>query len=235
MARDSAQARFRRLHRWIALTAMYEELIVRIAQEVHKSYKKNQIFDDSLLDLCRSMDELFEHAQHYQKELEADLGSNRWVGFIGRLFIMRNVSRYKRLVAEQAQELGIRAMNTEARGFTDSKKVIALCKRARRCRESADTAWEAIVKAYNQASDEKVSALEAILGKADKLSQRLLTNRRLRGLLGSFISYKDEDRDSNLDESERLPIYEQEETATVRMPAIKRETSSTWLGEQPPE
>lgn len=233
MGNEAAHVRFRRLHRWIALTATHEELVTRIAQEVHKSYKKNQVFDDGLLDLCRSMDELYEHAQHYQKELEDEMCVNRFSSFFARYIISRNVSRYKRLVAEQAQDLGIRAIHMDSKVFTNNKRILGLCKRARQCREAADNAWEEIVKAYqNKDPNRPTNMIEAILGRADKVAQRMLSNNRVRGVFGRFISYRDVDRDEMLDASERIPIYEQEETEVVPK-ARPREASSTWLGDAP--
>ncbi len=233
MGKEKAHVRFKRLHRWIALTATHEELVTRIAQEVHKSYKKNQVFDDSLLDLCRSMDELFDHAQRYQKELEDEMCGNKVTGFFARYVIGRNVSRYKRLVAEQAQELGIRALHLDSRQFTDNKRVQGLCKRARQCREAADKAWEEIVKAYQEkGGNQQTSAIEHVLAKADKVGQRLLSNRRMRGIFGRFISYRDDDREDNLTENERIPTYEPEEPELPRA-RPRSQQSTTWLGEQP--
>lgn len=231
MGNEAAHVRFRRLHRWIALTATYEELVTRIAQEVHKSYKKNQVFDDGLLDLCRSMDELYDHAQRYQKELEDEMCVNRVSSFFARYIISRNVSRYKRLVAEQAQDLGLRAIHMDSKVFTNNKRVLGLCKRARQCREAADNVWEEIVKAYqNKDPNRPSSMIEAVLARADKVAQRMLTNNRVRGVFGRFISYREDDRDQMLEESERIPIYEQE-TDPELVKARPREASSTWLGE----
>lgn len=232
MGKENAHVRFRRLHRWIALTATYEELITRIAQEVHKSYKKNQVFDDNLLDLCRSMDELFEHATRYQKELEDEMCTGKVSGFFARIIIRRNVDRYKRLVAEQAQELGLRALNMDSKSFTDSKRVLSLCKRARLCRDAADNVWEQIVKAYREkGGDQNQSAIEGILARMDKASQRLLRNKKMRNWVGLFIGFKEESKDDVLEENERAPYYQEEEIPEPARPKPKIAESSTWLGE----
>lgn len=232
MANERAHVRFRRLHRWIALTATYEELITLIAQEVHKCYKKNQVFDDGLLDLCRSMDDLFDHAQRYQRELEDEMCGSKVSGFFARIIIGRNVSRYKRLVAEQAQELGLRAMHMDSKQFTSSKRVAGLCKRANQCRDAADKVWEEIVKAYQEkGGNQQTSAIEHLLARTDKLAQKMFSGKKMRGVLGRFISYRDDDRDENLDQNERLADEAEEEQ--VFRPRPKPEQSTTWLGEQP--
>lgn len=233
MGNEAAHVRFKRLHRWIALTATYEELITKIAQEVHKSYKKDQVFDDSLLDLCRSMDELFDHATRYQKELEDEMCGGKVSGFFARMIIGRNVSRYKRLVAEQAQELGLRALNMDSKSFTDSKRVLSLCKRARLCRDAADSVWQQIVKAYQEkGSNDSHSLIEGVLARADRASQRLLQNKKMRNVVGFFVAYKETTPNEVLTEAERAPYYQEEELEPVR-PQPKKPESSTWLGEQP--
>lgn len=195
------QVRVKRLHRWIALTALHEELLERIAHEIYKVYKENQVFDDTLLDLCRHMDELFEEGRRHEKALEQDLSqfarANKVTAFFSKQFVRHNIQAYKRSLGDRIQELGNRAMLlTESKtAFCDNKRVRGLCKRAHRYRNDADKVWEEMVEAHKhqkQGPREPQTPLEHLVVQTDRIARRLLTNKRIRALFVNAIGYDEQ-------------------------------------------
>lgn len=234
----------KRLHRWIALTALYEELLERIAHEIYKVYKANQVFDDTLLDLCRHMDELFEEGRRHEKALEQDLSqfarANKVTAFFSRQFVRHNIHAYKRSLGDRIQELGNRAMHlTESKmAFCDNKRVRGLCKRAHRYRSDADKVWEEMVEEHKHKKKgprEPQTPLEHLVVQTDRIARRLLTNKRIRALFVNAIGYDEQAQQTVASEYGPTTASTAEPSAAYRpgpdaAQQKKEEDRSGWLG-----
>ncbi|MCA9794078.1 MAG: hypothetical protein KC910_19855 [Candidatus Eremiobacteraeota bacterium] len=206
MSKNYKRAELRLLHRWIALTALHEEVLVKVAHEIYTVYKKNRIFDEGLLDSCRAMDEMFEQGKTHEKELESNLSEvakkNKVTGFLSQQFVRYNLQAYRRSLGENIVELGNRALHlTEAKvDFCDSRVVKGLCKRARRYKQDADAVWDEMVILHKERREsgerQPTSALEWIIIKGDSVARKLLSNQHIRNKLLGVLGWKPEAKDA---------------------------------------
>ncbi len=189
------------MHRWVALTALYEDTLIKIAHEVYSVYKKNKVYDDVLLDECRAMDEMFETGRAHEKELEADLSSvtskNKVAETLSKYFVRWNVQAYRRSLGDRILEVGHRAviLSGQKVDFIEGRKVIRLCNRANRYLADADAVWDEMVIVHKERRSggkrRPTSALEWLILSGEKLTRKLLNNHGLRNYLIKMIGYKD--------------------------------------------
>ncbi|MEW6281080.1 MAG: hypothetical protein AB1758_20870 [Candidatus Eremiobacterota bacterium] len=88
----------------------------------------------------------------------------------------------------------------------------------------------------NRSGDDKVHAMEAMLARADKLAQKLLTNRRIRGVVERLVKYTEDMKGEVLQESDQTS-GDTSEPVVTRRPAPSSSTEG-WLdggGDQQPD
>lgn len=198
---STKRTELRLLHRWIALTSLHEDMLTKIANHVYTIYKKNRIFDDEILDKCRSMDELFDEGRRHEKEMERNLSdvasTNKVATWLSRQFIRHNLQAYRTTLGENIKSLGLRSLHLwESRvDFTDSKELKILCKKALRYREDADGVWNEMVVFHEERKKNKgrkpESFIEVMIIGGGRLSRKLLNNEKLRGLVTKASGFEE--------------------------------------------
>ncbi len=150
------------LNHWIALVAELEEAREKIGKAVYKHYKAGRLTDDSCLDLCRRIDEVYKEAKEYEAYLQEDFkvfteassqsgklaqkATAKAAGFISKLYIKHQVANYKRNFREQFLELGARVIGAASDGriVCNVPAVLEWCRYAAKVQKEADMRWEEI-------------------------------------------------------------------------------------------
>ena len=150
------------LNHWIALMAELEEAREKIGKAVYKHYKAGRLADDSCLDVCRRIDDLYKEAKEYESFLQEDFkvftedkaqsgklaqkATAKAAGFISKLYIKHQVSSYKRNFRDQFLELGSRVVGqaSDGRVVCNVPAVLEWCRYAAKVQKESDMRWEEI-------------------------------------------------------------------------------------------